>query len=233
MNYTNQEKEYIYSYIKYSQRSNNNLSMDDWKELKDIRESLGIEYSKSTELIENSDFYGLIEPYNSLRKNKIIYDYKTIKGADLDEKSKKLEEFDNFIAQIYQETSALSEKVSLVADEYYNISNTLLSESVKRYKRGNKTESYLVGGIAAIIAGFGYFEEQEQLKKIEIEKQRKIQELKRKRAEYAREKIEITKTAYNICIQNEDRYVFEYEQWFSKKVNSGNEGLALYSVNKF
>ena len=227
MEYSEREKGYIYAYVKYAESFRRNSLPIDWNELKELRESSGIKYSRSTELIRNAEFYGLLEPDNSLRKSKIVYDCKFAKNEDFRE----LEKFDEILANIYREFESLSVKAALMADEYYKISEAFLSEGIKRYNKGNKKESYVAGGIGAVIAAFGYFEEQKHLKKIEQAKQQQLEKLRNKRIEYANEHLEKINDLLLDLTPYEQKYNDRYYAIITEKIDSGN--TSLVKVDKF
>lgn len=226
MKYTNREKEFIYAYVKSAERRRRNSLPYDWQELKDLRDAFGIDNSRSTELIENAEFYGLLEPQNSLRKNKIVFDYNLLQSKRFED----LEKFDEIISKIYLEFESLSTKAALMADEYYKFADSFLSVGIKKYKNGNKKEAYIAGGIGAIIAGLGYLEEQKQLKKIEQEKQRQLEKIRRARIDYAENHLETINRLLEELSPYEYKYNDEYYKQLTEKIEVGNTSLVKVNI---
>ena len=234
---TPEEGKYIVAYLDYYKKRNGKITNEDEKELAKLQDSLGLNFSRCWELIEKAKRGKISDAElefasmqarsigtneNDLQLSTVTLNeddpyYSLIKGID---------QYEEFATKVISEFSTVSERVSEIKSEVFNIADILGNQGIKTFKKGDKR----VGGAMVAIAGIAelgvYGWEKWQKYKNDQKLRKYLDELLAKKQEMANAK-------YNAIKQQKDKYSSEllpkfhkmYDREFMISVNSDDNLL--------
>lgn len=217
---TPEEGKYIVAYLDYYKKRNGKITNEDEKELAKLQDSLGLNFSRCWELIQKAQKGKISEAElefasmqtKSLGTNEDDLQLSTVTLNEDDpyySLIKEIDQYEEFATEVLSDFSVVSERVSEIKAEVFNIADILGNQGAKTFNKGDKR----IGGAMMAIAGIAelgaYGWEKWQNYKNDQKLRRYLDELLAKKQEMANAK-------YNAIKQQKDRYSSELLPKFQK-----------------
>lgn len=217
---TPEESKYILTYLDYYEMRNGKITSEDEKELAKLQDSLGLNFSRCWELIEKAKKGKISDEeleFASMQAKSVgtETDDLQLSTVMLNEDDpyyaliKEIDQYEEFATKVISDFSTVSERVSEIKSEVFNIADILGDQGIKTFKKGDKR----VGGAMVAIAGIAelgaYGWEKWQNYKNNQKLRKHLDELLAKKQEMANAK-------YNTIKQQKDRYSSELLPKFQK-----------------
>ena len=217
---TPEESKYILTYLDYYEKRNGKITSEDEKELTKLQDSLGLNFSRCWELIEKAKKGKISDEeleFASMQAKSVgtETDDLQLSTVMLNEDDpyyaliKEIDQYEEFAIKVISDFSTVSERVSEIKSEVFNIADILANQGTKTFKKGDKR----VGGAMVAIAGIAelgaYGWEKWQNYKSNQKLRKHLDELLAKKQEMANAK-------YNTIKQHKDRYSSELLPKFQK-----------------